>query len=113
MAPTNPHSPDLPSGGRVTGAGHHRPTPNRRPPSGAHSRLSSPSAAGHAVAEPAITVVVPSDPPILTPDVATVLLRILLRGADRGPTASAPDLGGGRTSATPVHLGSQQSRRAL
>lgn len=112
MAPTNPPSPDRPYGGRVTGGGHHRPTPNRRPPSGAHSRLSSPSAAGHAVAEPAITVVVPSDPPILTLDVATVLLRILLRGADRDPTASAPDLAGGRTSAIPVQHREEQSRRA-
>jgi hypothetical protein len=112
MAPTNPPSPDRPSGGRVTGGGHHRPTPSRKALSGADSRLPSPVAAGHALAGPAIRVVVPGDPPRLTPEATAALLRILLHANERRLDASPPEPGGGRTSGAPARRRDQEARRA-
>jgi len=111
MASTDP-SPDRPPRGQDPAAGYHQPTPPKGAPSSAHSRPSLPTANRQAAAEPIVTVVLPAEPPQLTLDGAAALLRILLQASAQDDGASASERGGGRTSAIPVHLPGEQSRRA-
>ena len=98
-------------------ASHNRPTRAERRPSGAHSRPSSATGAvrpdAEVLAESEVTVVVPNNPPGLTPAAAKALLRILLGAAAQEPGPSGEARRGGRTSGTPAQSRDEEARRAL
>jgi hypothetical protein len=104
-----------PTGAKGT-VGHSRPTRAEHRPSGAHSWPSLPTGTvrppGEVVADPRVTVVVPNEPPQLTPAAARALLRILLGAGAQEPGPSGEAQRGGRTSRTPAFGPGEEARRA-